>query len=298
MQLLTFEAPDGLRLGIRTPAGIIDVPQAAAAFTMTEVPSTPAAFFERGSDALDNLRALVERASGQPGDPNWLLEEQDLRLGPCVPQPGKVICVGLNYRKHAAEAGMDEPESPVLFSKFNNAIAAGGDSVPLTDELTRVDYEAELVAVIGKTGKRIAEADALDHVLGYCNGNDISDRRLQNRTSQWLLGKTPDKFLPIGPYLVTADEVGDPQKLGIRCWLNGDLRQDSNTADMIFNVAQIISYASRFMTLEPGDVISTGTPEGVILGREERVWMQPGDETLVEIDGLGRLVNRMVAETT
>ena len=156
------------------------------------------------------------------------------------------------------------------------------------------DYEVELTAVIGKRTRDVSETEALDHVVGYCCSNDVSARDLQMRTGQWLLGKTLDKFLPIGPWLVTADEVPDPQALGLRCWLNDDLRQDSNTADMIFSVAEIVSYASRYMTLEAGDVISTGTPEGVILGRQPRVWMKAGDVVAVEVDGLGRLTNRLV----
>lgn len=156
------------------------------------------------------------------------------------------------------------------------------------------DYEAELVAVIGQRAKNVGESEALGHVLGYCNGNDVSARDLQRLSGQWLLGKTLDRFMPLGPYLVTADEAGDVQDMRIRCWLNGELRQDSNTSDMIFGVAEVIRYASRYMTLEPGDIICTGTPEGVILGMKEKRWMKPGDEVVVEIDRLGRLVNPMV----
>lgn len=159
-----------------------------------------------------------------------------------------------------------------------------------------MDYEAELCVVIGKRARYVSEADALDHVLGYCNANDLSERALQFASSQWLLGKTLDKFLPIGPYLVTADEVNDPQSLPVRGWLNGELRQNSHTSDMIFSVAQCISYASQFFTLEPGDIISTGTPEGVILGMKDKVWMKPGDVYEVEIGPLGRLRNQLVEE--
>ena len=156
------------------------------------------------------------------------------------------------------------------------------------------DYEAELGVVIGKQGKNIRQQEALSYVLGYCNVDDLSARDLQFRTSQWLLGKTLDKFLPIGPYLVTAEDVGDPQALDVHCWVNGDLRQNSNTADMIFSVAECISYISQYMTLNPGDVISTGTPEGVVMGMTEKNWLKPGDEVVVEIEGLGKCINRMV----
>jgi 2-keto-4-pentenoate hydratase/2-oxohepta-3-ene-1,7-dioic acid hydratase in catechol pathway len=218
-----------------------------------------------------------------------------LTLGPAVPNPGKIVCVGLNYRKHAEETGAAIPTSPVLFSKFLNTVAGPDEEVPLTDAATQYDYEVELAVVMGQTAKNVSAADALNSVFGYATANDLSARDLQNRTSQWILGKTMDKFMPIGPYLVTADEVPDPQKLAIRTWLNGEVRQNSNTDDMIFPVAEIISYISRHFTLEPGDVIITGTPEGVILGMAEKRWMVPGDVVEVEVEGLGKLRNRMVA---
>ncbi|MBJ7603229.1 MAG: fumarylacetoacetate hydrolase family protein [Candidatus Dormibacteraeota bacterium] len=223
------------------------------------------------------------------------LEETQLKLAPCVPSPGKIICVGLNYRRHAAEAGMAVPETPVLFSKFNNSLAASGEDIPLPAIAEQYDYEAELAVVIGKRAQNVAQGQALDHVFGYCNANDLSARELQARTSQWLLGKSLDHFLPIGPYLVSKEEIPDVTRLGIRCFLNGEKRQDSTIADLIFGVEELVSYMSRHLTLEPGDIISTGTPEGVILGRAEKVWLKPGDQVVVEVDGLGRLSNRMVS---
>ena len=293
MILLTFKTNDGLKLGIKTDAGVIDVVSAGAELGV-DVPDNPTAFYNAGSDATQSLAALVDKAAGQSGA--WLLNEADLSYGPCVPNPGKIICVGLNYRRHAEEGGMAIPTTPVLFNKFNNAIAAPGEGVPLPSVAKEYDYEAELVVVIGKQAKNVAEADALNHVLGYCNGHDVSSRDLQFTTSQWMLGKILDNFMPLGPYVVTSDTVGDPQKLQIRCWLNGELRQDSNTADMIFSVAEIVSYISRHMTLDAGDIITTGTPEGVIHGHENKVWMKPGDEVTIEVEGLGRLTNPMVAE--
>jgi len=300
MILLTFRTrtPDGLSLGIKTRTGVIGVKAAstAAELGMDSVPDTPESFFAQGLLALPALEALVARALPFGSDAAWLLDESALTLAPCVPNPEKILCVGLNYRAHIAESGADIPDVPVLFSKFRSALAAAGEPVPLPRHVVQYDYEAELAVVIGKRGKCISERDALDYVLGYCNANDISARELQRRTSQWLLGKTLDKFLPLGPCLVTADEVGDPQQLPIRCWLNAEVRQDSNTADMLFSVAQIISYASQYMTLQPGDIICTGTPEGVVLGTDEKAWMKPGDEVTVEVGNLGRLTNRMVAE--
>lgn len=292
MILLTFQTDAGLALGIKTAQGILDV-KAAASALKADVPDTPAAFHAQGLDALPALAAFV---TALPATGAWLLDEATLTYGPCVPTPQKILCVGLNYRRHAAESGAKVPEVPVFFSKFNNALAAHGETIPIPHGVVEIDYEVELAVVIGKPARSVAEGAALDYVLGYCTANDVSARELQMRTSQWLLGKTSDKFCPLGPYLVTADEVGDPQTLSTKSWLNGQLRQNSTTADMVFTVAQIISYASRYMTLLPGDVILTGTPEGVILGMKEKVWMRAGDEITVEVEKLGKLTNWLTAE--
>ena len=294
MQLLTYRNEDGLRLGVRTERGVVDVARArlAAGMDAAAIPATMAEVIAGGSAVITALEALV--AVAQADDSLWL-DESGLDIGPCVPAPGKIICIGLNYRRHAEESGMKIPTAPVLFSKFDNVLAAHGDVVPIPPDTTQMDYEAELALVIGTGGRHIAEADALAHVFGYFNANDVSARDLQMLSGQWLLGKTADGFLPIGPYLVTADEVADPHDLRITCTINGEMRQDSNTADLIFDVPQIISYISRYVTLEPGDIISTGTPEGVALGRPDKPWLQPGDVMTVAIDGLGALTNTIVA---
>ena len=291
MRLLTFSDAGTPRLGVVTPRGVLDVAAASSALATPAPGATE--FFRLGLDGAATLATLVDRALAAAGDDSapWFHEERALAFGPCVLEPGKILCVGLNYLKHAFESGAQPPTTPVLFSKFANALAAHGQPIALPTVASEYDYEAELVVVIGRRARDVTPEEALGYVLGYCSGNDISARDLQTRTSQWLLGKTLDGFLPIGPYLVTADEVPDPQALSVRCWLNGDLRQDSGTVDMIFSVAEIISYASRHFALEPGDVIATGTPEGVIFGRSERVWMRPGDVVSVEIGGLGRLTN-------
>jgi 2-keto-4-pentenoate hydratase/2-oxohepta-3-ene-1,7-dioic acid hydratase in catechol pathway len=298
MILLTIRDGDDLRLGVKTGRGVIDVAAAQAALGGGDgrLPQTVEAAIAGGEATRSALADLVTRAeaSDETGS-TWLRDESALTLGPAVPNPGKIVCVGLNYRKHAEETGAAIPTSPVLFSKFLNTVAAPDEDVPLTDAATQYDYEVELAVVMGDTAKNVSAAAALNSVFGYATANDLSARDLQNRTSQWLLGKTMDKFMPIGPYLVTADEVPDPQKLAIRTWLNGELRQNSNTDDMIFPVAEIVSYISRHFTLEPGDVIITGTPEGVILGMAEKRWMVPGDVVEVEVEGLGKLRNRMVA---
>ena len=287
MKLLTFHHKDILQLGIRTEAGVIDVAQASKG--QEGIPVTMDAAIRGGVEAMKALQGLAEHPAS-----DWLLSEQDLQPGPCVGTPEKLICIGLNYKRHAQETGMPIPEVPVLFSKFNNTLAATGEPIPLPDNALQYDYEVELGVMIGKEARYVSVDAALNFVFGYFTVNDMSVRDLQFRTSQWLLGKTPDKFFPTAPYLVTADEVSDPQNLRLSCWVNGGLRQNSNTADMIFSVPQCISYISQYMTLKPGDVISTGTPEGVVMGMTEKNWLKPGDEVVVEVEGLGKCTNGMV----
>ena len=287
VKLLNFHQNNVLQLGICTEAGVIDVAQASEGHA--GIPLTIDEVIRGGAEAVKALRGLVE----QPAV-DWLSNEQDLQPGPCVGNPEKLICIGLNYKRHARETGMAVPETPVLFSKFNNTLAATGEPIPLLDNAVQYDYEVELGVVIGREARYVSVDAALDYVFGYFTVNDLSVRDLQFRTSQWLLGKTLDKFFPTAPYLVTADEVGDPQNLGLSCWVNGGLRQNSNTADMIFSVAECISYISQYMTLKPGDVISTGTPEGVVMGMTGKNWLKPGDEVVVEVEGLGKCTNRMI----
>ena len=299
MILLQFKTSEGLHLGVKTRNGIVDVTAALSDPFNSQlhagVPSSLAEVCAGGTVACEPLEQFVQQLLTSDSSNRWLLDEAKLMYGPCVANPSKIICIGLNYRRHVEESGMALPTLPVLFSKFSNTIAAPGEQIVLPANAAEYDYEAELGVVIGKRAKNVSEQDALNYVLGYCNINDLSARDLQMRTSQWLLGKTLDQFSPFGPYLVTSDDVVNPQALDIRCWVNGALRQNSNTADMIFSVAYLVSYISKYMTLEPGDVISTGTPEGVVLGMKEKLWLTPGDEVTIEIAGLGRLTNTMVA---
>jgi 2,4-diketo-3-deoxy-L-fuconate hydrolase len=207
-----------------------------------------------------------------------------------IPVPGKIICVGLNYRDHAAESGMVVPERPLIFSKWSNTLIGPGDPILLPSFSKEVDYEAELGLVIGTRAQRIAAADALAHVRGYLCANDVSARDIQFLDGQWARGKSLDTFCPVGP-LVPAAELPDPQSLGIRAILNGETLQDSTTADMIFTIPELISYISHSITLEPGDLILTGTPPGVGFARKPPIYLQPGDEITVEIDGIGTLTN-------
>jgi len=214
-----------------------------------------------------------------------------------IPRPGKIVCVGLNYRDHAAEGGQDLPKAPLLFAKWPNTLIGDGDAVVLPPESTQVDYEAELGVVIGAKAKRVSERDALDHVAGYICVNDVSARDLQFADGQWTRGKSPDTFCPVGPRLVPREEIADPQALAIRCLVNGKALQDSSTAQMIFSVAEIIAYTSQIITLEPGDLIATGTPAGVGVFRDPKVLLQDGDEVSVEIEGLGTLTNPITKES-
>ncbi|HHY58156.1 MAG TPA: fumarylacetoacetate hydrolase family protein [Chloroflexi bacterium] len=286
MKLLNFIDPQSgaVRPGVLTSVGVVDLVAAGCAQqTMEALIAQP-----------DALPRTVEHVLGDPAlRVRCVRAEAALRLAPVLTNPGKIICVGLNYRRHAVESGLPIPTTPVLFSKFNNSLAAPDEAIPLPASAAQYDYEVELAVVIGRRARNVSVAQALAHVFGYCTANDLSARDLQMRTSQWLLGKTLDKFLPLGPYLVTADEVGDPQMLSLKCWVNGELRQDSNTADMVFSVAEIVSYISQHFTLEPGDVICTGTPEGVILGMANKVWLRAGDRVTVEVGGLGQLTNVM-----
>lgn len=291
MITVSFYKQDGIALGVRTERGILDVQAAASRFTeWTDAPVTIEALIDGGDKSRQLLDKLTDAAYQ---DESLFLQEEELELAPVVPKPSKIVCVGLNYRKHADECNLPYPTTPILFSKFANALAGHGENVPLPKESEKIDYEAELAIVIGKRASNVTEEDALSYVYGYCSANDVSARDLQFATSQWLLGKTCDKFCPIGPYLVSADEVGDPDQLQIRTYVNGELRQNSSTSDMIFSCSQIISYISRHFPLLPGDVILTGTPEGVITGLpvEKQVWLKDQDVVSVEIEKLGRLTN-------
>ncbi len=206
--------------------------------------------------------------------------------------PSKVIAVGQNYLDHIREQGIDPPAEPVLFAKFPTSVIGPGEEIRWTDGLTeQVDYEAELAVVIGRRATRVAEGAALDHVLGYTGANDVSARDLQFGDGQWTRGKGLDRFLPLGPVLVGADEVPDPQDLRIRCWVDGELVQDGSTSEMVFSVAQLVAYVSEAFTLEPGDVLLTGTPRGVGVFRDPPRFLQPGERVDVEVGDAGRLSN-------
>jgi len=285
MTLLTMRSGEDYSLGVKLDKGILDVRKASKMLKIG-APTTIDSVIRRGDQGLAEL---VEKAvSSSKG----LVEESKVEFGPCVTNPEKIICVGLNYAKHARETNNPLPKFPILFNKYNNALNHHQGTIRVSGiPAQEFDYEAELVIVMGRRAANVNEAEALSYVFGYCNGNDFSARDLQMRSSQWMIGKTCDGFAPIGPYLVTADQVPNPNNLKIECTVNGEMRQSSNTNDMVFNCAQIVSYTSKLMTLEPGDIIFTGTPEGVIIGypKEKRVWLKPGDKVTTTIEKLGEL---------
>lgn len=220
------------------------------------------------------------------------------RIGPCVGSVGKFICIGLNYADHAAESGVEVPPEPVLFMKANTAIAGANDGIVIPRGSEKTDWEVELGVVIGRPGKYVEEADALDHVAGYCVVNDVSERAFQlERAGQWVKGKSADGFGPIGPWLVTADEVPDPQNLDLWLEVDGHRYQDGNTRTMVYGVVHLISYISRFMSLQPGDLISTGTPPGVGLGQKPPVYLRPGNVVRLGVEGLGEQRQEVTADT-
>ncbi|KWW17351.1 5-carboxymethyl-2-hydroxymuconate isomerase [Peribacillus simplex] len=297
MKLLTFKKNGKQSLGVKVDNGIVDVVSALSVIGGESVPTNIMEVIEGGQTALAALGRLVTNPDVYNAE-TYVLNEKDIEWEPCVTQPNKIICVGLNYRKHADETNAAYPEVPILFNKFNNTLTGHLCEIAVPAVTEKLDYEVELGVVVGKKAKFVSQENALEHVFGYCPVNDLSARDLQFKTPQWLLGKTCDDFSPMGPYLVTAEEVGDPQNLSIKTLVNGEVRQNSNTSDMIFTVAQMVSYISNHMTLIPGDIILTGTPEGVILGypEEKQTYIKPGDVVSVEIEKLGVLTNTFIEE--
>jgi 2-keto-4-pentenoate hydratase/2-oxohepta-3-ene-1,7-dioic acid hydratase in catechol pathway len=288
MTLLNMRSDGGYRLGVKTNKGVLDVVAAAQALNMP-APTDVDDLLQNGKDGV--LKAVVDAASSRAPDAVFLREET-VQYGPVVTRPEKIIMMGFNYRKHAEETNTPIPKNPVLFNKYNNALNHHGGTIKLpTDAAKQFDYEVELVIVIGKQARNVSEAGALDYVAGYCTGHDFTARDLQYLTSQFLIGKSCDGFAPLGPYLVTSDLVGDPNNLRLETRVNGEQRQDWNTNDMIFNCQQLISFASKMMTLKPGDIYFTGTPQGVVYGKpkDQQVWLKPGDKLACSLEKLGEL---------
>jgi 2-keto-4-pentenoate hydratase/2-oxohepta-3-ene-1,7-dioic acid hydratase in catechol pathway len=285
MRLATIETPNGPRAAVLQGTSYVDI-QA----TRPDLPATVRRLLEGGPAALGGAAEAAER----PDAVRYPAAE--VRLLPPVPDPPKIVCIGLNYRDHAAESGAPIPREPVLFSKFNTALIGSEAPIVLPPVSREVDYEAELVLVVGKAGRFVKAATALEYLAGYTIGHDVSARdwQLKKDGKQWLAGKTFDTFAPTGPYLVTADEVPDPHNLAIRLRLNGQTMQDSTTRQMIFTAADLLAYISQVVTLQPGDLIFTGTPPGVGVARKPPVFLKPGDVVEVEVERLGVLRNPVV----
>jgi 2-keto-4-pentenoate hydratase/2-oxohepta-3-ene-1,7-dioic acid hydratase in catechol pathway len=313
MRLLTFEVAGRQRLGAEWNGRIADLQNVAAlqavvhygagavAGTLERFPADMLAYLRGGAEARGQVREALGFLDQLPAEVQDNLvghtaliyrEDQVRRLAP-LPRPGKIICVGLNYRDHAAESGMPIPKEPILFCKYSNTVIGPEAPILLPPTSEEVDYEAELVFVIGKAGRNIPKSEAMSYVAGYTCGHDVSarDYQLKRGGGQWMVGKTWDTFAPMGPVLVTADEGLDPNNLPIRCVVNGETLQNGNTNQFIFNVAETIEYLSHLMTLEPGDVVFTGTPPGVGFARKPPIFLKDGDVAEIQIDGIGTLRN-------
>jgi len=285
VHLVSYQAGDRSRAALLTRGSLIDLNHADPA-----LPDSVKQLLALGPDALRQAARAAVRATP--------IDAASVDLLAPVPDPEKIICVGLNYADHARESGAAPPPEPVLFSKFPSALIAHGQPIVLPRVSEQVDFEAELVVVIGKAGRYIPREQAFEHVAGYCPGHDVSARdwQLAKPGKQWLMGKTFDTFAPCGPALVTRDEVADVGKLRIQFRLNGQTLQDSNTDQLIFPVDELVAYISQVCTLKPGDLIYTGTPPGVGFARRPPIFMKPGDMAEVEIEGLGVLRNPLIAE--
>jgi 2-keto-4-pentenoate hydratase/2-oxohepta-3-ene-1,7-dioic acid hydratase in catechol pathway len=288
LRIVNCRRESGLRLGVLQGESVLDLQElSAAAGKAAAFFSSASNFLNAGTEALEFARRLVKEIPA--GFPSFPLKS--VELGPPVPKPSKIIAVGLNYRDHAGEANFKVPEYPLIFAKFPNSIAGPHDAIVIPSEEMQVDSEAELAVVIGRRGKAIRADAAYDYVAGYMALNDVSARKWQFADKQWTRGKSCDTFCPTGPWLTTRDEITDPHNLRVMGRLNGEIFQNSNTSKMIFRVPELISYISEAITLEPGDIIATGTPSGVGVFRNPPVFMKAGDVAEVEIEGLGVLRN-------
>jgi 2-keto-4-pentenoate hydratase/2-oxohepta-3-ene-1,7-dioic acid hydratase in catechol pathway len=289
LKLLSYQDADGRKhLGALRNDAIVNLHNLSGG----ELPDDMLQFLELGEPAMRSARILLNQAR-----PDLRLE--DVKLLAPITNPSKIVAIGLNYMDHVREAGFDTPELAAMFCKYPSAIVGNGDDIRWSQSLTQqVDYEAELAVVIGKQARNVAAADAYDYVAGYLNCNDVSARDLQFMPGdQWLRGKCLDSFCPLGPYLVTADEIADPQHLSIQCRVNGQVLQDSNTSEMIYHIPYLLQYLSEAFTLLPGDIIATGTPHGAGAFCDPPRWLANGDTVEIEVEGLGILRNRCVVDS-
>lgn len=281
---------NGAYLSLLRKEGKIRAEQIAEAF----IPADSVGFYQGGEESIELAKKAVDYMLTEASEEEkqaWVFQRSDVKIEAPVINPGKIICVGHNYRDHIQEMGREIPKYPVLFAKFANAIIGPEDDIPLFPNVEKLDYEAEFAFVVGKRARNVKEEDALDYVAGYTIVNDVSARDLQFRTLEWLQGKANDGSAPMGPWLVTKDEIPDPDALEMSLRVNGEERQRANTKNLVFNVNRMLSYVSEIMTLEPGDVILTGTPGGVGHARDPQTYLQDGDVVDIEISGIGKLEN-------
>ena len=276
MKLVTFEHQTRMSAGVWLDHEVVDL-----GVSMMEL-------LQDGQGIPDRVSRLMRSAPRVPASA--------VRILAPVPRPGKIICVGQNYLDHCREQKVDPPTSPILFAKFNNAVSSAGAAIRLPALSQKIDYEAELAFVIGKGGRHIEEAGALDHIAGYTCVNDVSARDIQAFDKQWTRAKSFDTFCPMGPFLVTSDEIPDPQALSVRCTVSGEVLQDSSTSLMIFSCAFLISFISRSITLEAGDLVTTGTPHGVGVFRNPQRFLRSGDTVTVSIERVGDLTNPVISD--
>jgi 2-keto-4-pentenoate hydratase/2-oxohepta-3-ene-1,7-dioic acid hydratase in catechol pathway len=283
MKLVTFSDAKGRRVGIASGEGVVDLARADA-----DLPRDMVALIAQYA----SLRATLERAAKRPPD----YPRSAVKLHAPVPRPGKIMAIGLNYADHIAESGMKTPEHQIWFSKMPSSVTGPFEPIQLPKVSSALDYEVELVAIVGRGGRHVAKAEAAKAIFGYCAGNDVTVRDWQFKTPQWVLGKSFDTHAPFGPWIVTADEIDDPHDLGVRCFVNGEKRQDSNTKHLVFNVFDQVEHLSQAMTLEPGDAIFTGTPGGVGVAMKPPAFLKAGDVVRVEIDQIGAIEATVVPE--
>ncbi|WP_159887790.1 fumarylacetoacetate hydrolase family protein [Paenibacillus puerhi] len=309
MKLVSFSYEGITRIGCLVQEHIVDLHLAYRAMLESEgviraaqiaeayIPSEMTAFLQGGAQSMELAKRAVDYATSHTGTLPYKLKYSvaDVKLEAPVTKPGKMICVGHNYREHILEMGRELPPVPVIFAKFSNTVIGPQDDIPFFPISEQLDYEAEFAFLIGKRARHVSQADALDYVAGYTIVNDVTYRDIQRRTIQWLQGKTVEGSAPMGPWLVTSDELADPSGLEVVLTVNGEERQRSNTANLVFSVSFLVEFLSNLMTLEPGDVILTGTPGGVGVAREPQVFLQHDDIVRIEIDRIGVLENKVKA---
>jgi 2-keto-4-pentenoate hydratase/2-oxohepta-3-ene-1,7-dioic acid hydratase in catechol pathway len=286
MKLVTYDGGQGPRLGLIANDSVIDLADASNG----ALPADMRSFLEMGDAAMQQAQSVADSAQGRPLN--------EVRVMAPILNPSKIVAIGLNYMDHCREQGIQPPKRPTTFTKFPSSIIGPGDEIRWHADLTqKVDWEVELAVVIGKTARNVSAEDALDYIAGYTICHDVSARDLQlEKGDQWIVGKSLDTFCPLGPVLVTKDEIADPHNLPLRCLVNGKAVQDSNTKELIFNIPYLIEFLTKGITLLPGDVVTTGTPDGVGAFLKPPVFLKDGDEVTVEIEGIGTMTNRCVEE--